>query len=564
MGLIDEVHILNEPRRGAVLEVIVSRMRTVNAECLMNGNGNDQNRGKLRMLAISATAPNLVDIATWLKDVNGNVAEMRIFGEELRPVKLTKYIIPFSSRADSSDFQFEKALDYKLSDIIKKYSSGKPTLVFCSTRKSVEGAASQLAQESASCSIGFDNPYIRGHPQQMELQVLAQKVADKKLADIFKEYLVHGIGIHYGALSQTDRGIVESSFISGLILVICTTSTLSVGVNLPARLVIIKGTSQYRETGYAEYSNLHIMQMMGRAGRPQFDDTGVAVIMTTQEKQRKYEAMVSSGETIESSLHENLIEHLNAEIVLGTISNIELCIEWLKSTFLNVRIGKNPARYKDKREATATAKQSLDTICIKDLNLLAESQLITQYNEGMSFLPTDLARAMAKYYIKFETARAIIALPKGAGIKKLLECLAASAEFSDLKYRNDKTYLNVVNKSVRYPIPGRLKTVGDKVNLLIQCSLSSLKFTEQKLLSSLSLDTNVIMKHAERLSKCNANSIHAKAWDHNGHHLKQIESIGPVQAKALFDAGVKTIAELILKAPEEIEVVSMIDFLRKH
>ncbi|KAJ3296393.1 Sec63 [Rhizoclosmatium sp. JEL0117] len=563
--LIDEVHLLNEPRRGAVLEVIVSRMRTVNAECAMM-NPNRQNKKALRILAISATAPNIDDIAVWLKDADtGRRAECKVFGEEFRPVQLVKHVFGYPARMNTNDFQFDKVLDYRLGEVISRFSEGKPALVFCSTRKSVESAAAQLVSDSMPCTIGRDHPYIRSQLHQMELQELSQMVSDKKLA----EYLPHGIAIHYGSLTQQDRALVESKFISGHLSIVCATSTLSVGVNLPAHLVIIKGTQQYRDTGYAEYSELDVMQMMGRAGRPQFDDSGVVVIMTTVDKAKGYENMVSGKEIIESSLHENLIEHLNAEVCLGTIRNVELCIEWLKSTFLNVRMSKNPTRYKDPRDKQAT---SLDSMCMKDLNLLAQAQLIQQQDEGMTVSPTDFGRVMAKYYVRFETARDIIAISKGPSVKKLLECLSNSIEFSELKYRNDKTYLNTLNKVVKYPISGKLKTVGERVNLLIQCCLGSVKFTEQKLVGMLSLDTNVIMKHAERLSKfmfevCQlkrdfqatevaleiSNSIHAKAWESNGHHLKQIESIGPVHAKALFDAGVRTVQDFLQKSPEHIE-----------
>jgi len=54
------------------------------------------------------------------------------------------------------------------------------------------------------------------------------------------------------------------------------------GVNLPAHLVVIKSTEQYINGAYAEYSESSILQMMGRAGRPQFDTSATAVIMTKQ------------------------------------------------------------------------------------------------------------------------------------------------------------------------------------------------------------------------------------------------------------------------------------------
>lgn len=72
-----------------------------------------------------------------------------------------------------------------------------------------------------------------------------------------------------------------------LVKIICTTTTLSQGVNLPARLVIIKSTYSYRgAAGYTEYSSIELEQMMGRAGRPGLESEGVAVIMTENAKVR--------------------------------------------------------------------------------------------------------------------------------------------------------------------------------------------------------------------------------------------------------------------------------------
>ena len=67
--------------------------------------------------------------------------------------------------------------------------------------------------------------------------------------------------------------------------VLCTTSTLAMGVNLPAHLVVLKGTRRWSSdagetAGYQEYDRSTCLQMIGRAGRPQFDTEGVAVIMT--------------------------------------------------------------------------------------------------------------------------------------------------------------------------------------------------------------------------------------------------------------------------------------------
>ena len=72
------------------------------------------------------------------------------------------------------------------------------------------------------------------------------------------------------------------------------------GVNLPAHLVIIKSTQHYTTNGFEEYSETELLQMIGRAGRPQFDTTATAVIMTKQCWQLKYEKLVGGKQIIES------------------------------------------------------------------------------------------------------------------------------------------------------------------------------------------------------------------------------------------------------------------------
>ena len=129
--LIDEVHILKEDR-GATLEAIVSRMKSVGCD--------------IRFVALSATVPNSQDIATWLgKDsVTPHLpAPRERFGEEFRPVPLTKHVCGYQS--NGNDFAFEKTLNTKLPDIIARWSQRKPIMVFCFTRSSCVETAKLLA-----------------------------------------------------------------------------------------------------------------------------------------------------------------------------------------------------------------------------------------------------------------------------------------------------------------------------------------------------------------------------------------------------------------------------------
>jgi ATP-dependent DNA helicase HFM1/MER3 len=104
--------------------------------------------------------------------------------------------------------------------------------------------------------------------------------------------------------------VIEDAFRDGKLQVVICTSTLAVGVNLPAHLVIVKGVQMWTgaSTGFRDYTDIEIQQMIGRAGRPQYDTSAKAVIMCGSEKVKEYEAMAHSRTVVESCLYESLVE----------------------------------------------------------------------------------------------------------------------------------------------------------------------------------------------------------------------------------------------------------------
>ena len=88
--------------------------------------------------------------------------------------------------------------------------------------------------------------------------------------------LSEGIGIHHAGRSRSDRDYVEQLFADRHLSVLVSTATLAWGVNLPAHTVIIKGTQVYspEEGRWIELTLQDIMQMLGRAGRPRYDERG--------------------------------------------------------------------------------------------------------------------------------------------------------------------------------------------------------------------------------------------------------------------------------------------------
>ena len=115
--------------------------------------------------------------------------------------------------------------------------------------------------------------------------------------------------------------------------------------NLPAALVIIKGTVTWRGSGHGhqEMDPGTLLQMIGRAGRPGYDTGGgIAVIMTDNKSRSKYEKVTHGLEIVESQLLRNLVETLNTEVSQKVITDTSQAINWLKSTFFFIRVRKNP------------------------------------------------------------------------------------------------------------------------------------------------------------------------------------------------------------------------------
>lgn len=85
--------------------------------------------------------------------------------------------------------------------------------------------------------------------------------------------------------------------------------------------------------------------MIGRAGRPQYDIKGVGILITSHSELQFYLSVQNQQLPVESQLISKLIDNLNAEIVLGTISSAKDAVEWLKYTYLYIRMINNPALY---------------------------------------------------------------------------------------------------------------------------------------------------------------------------------------------------------------------------
>ncbi|RID53701.1 hypothetical protein BRARA_G01078 [Brassica rapa] len=177
-------------------------------------------------------------------------------------------------------------------------------------------------------------------------EVLLSQIELIKNGDL-RKLLPYGFAIHHAGLTRGDREIVEALFGEGHVQVLVSTATLAWGVNLPAHTVIIKGTQVYNpEKGaWMELSPLDVMQMLGRAGRPQYDEYGEGIIITGYSELQYYLSLMNEQLPIESQFISKLADQLNAEIVLGTVQNAKEACHWLGYTYLYIRMVRNPTLY---------------------------------------------------------------------------------------------------------------------------------------------------------------------------------------------------------------------------
>ncbi|CAB1317768.1 unnamed protein product [Coregonus sp. 'balchen'] len=500
--LIDEVHVVKDTTRGATLEVVVSRMKAVHA---YRAAENPQEDLSMRFVAVSATIPNVKDIADWLCDNRGPATCLEM-DESHRPVKLRKVVLGFPCSSNQTEFKFDLSLNYKMANIIQTYSDQKPTLVFCSTRKGVQQSATVLAKDAR---------FIMRLEHKQRLMKYANSLLDSKLKDL----VTFGVGFHHAGVDVSDRKVIEEAFTMG---------------DLPSTMHYIGGACK-------EYSDADMLQMIGRAGRPQFDTSATAVIMTKTHTKDKYMQFMNGAEIIESSLHTHLVEHLNAEIVLHTISDVNMALDWIRSTFLYIRALKNPKHYgfsTDLDQCGIEAK--LQELCLKNLNSLASIGLVSMDED--------------------------------------IELMAKGREFTDVQLRvNEKRTLNTLNKdknriTIRYPMEGKIKNNEMKVNCLIQAQFGSIPVQE----FGLTQDTGRIFRNGVRISRCLAEFLNqrsktgfsallnslilakcfrAKLWENSPYVSKQLEKIGLTLSAAMVNAGLTTFNKIEQTNARELELI---------
>uniref|UniRef100_A0A3B3T1P8 U5 small nuclear ribonucleoprotein 200 kDa helicase n=1 Tax=Paramormyrops kingsleyae TaxID=1676925 RepID=A0A3B3T1P8_9TELE len=359
--IIDEIHLLHDDR-GPVLESLVARtIRNV-----------ELTQEDVRLLGLSATLPNYEDVATCLRV--DPARGLFYFDNSFRPVPLEQTYVGITEKKAIKRFQIMNEIVYEK---IMEHAGKNQVLVFVHSRKETGKTARAIRDMCLEKdTLGL---FLReGSASTEVLRTEAEQCKNLELKDL----LPYGFAIHHAGMTRVDRTLVEDLFADRHIQVLVSTATLAWGVNLPAHTVIIKGTQVYSpEKGrWTELGALDILQMLGRAGRPQYDTKGEGILITSHGELQYYLSLLNQQLPIESQMVGKLADMLNAEIVLGNVQNAKDAVNWLGYTYLYVRMLRNPTLYgvshDDRALDPLLERRRLDLVhtagCLLDKNSLVK------------------------------------------------------------------------------------------------------------------------------------------------------------------------------------------------
>ncbi len=400
--VIDEVHLLDSEKRGSVLEVTVSRLRRISDP---------------RIVALSATMPNVEDVADWLDAPPETTFE---FGDDYRPVDLHAGVKTYSHGENSFADKYRRL--YRALDLAEPHiRDGGQALVFVSSRQDTVMAAAKARDELPERDVPM------GARGDYDYHTEAKELSN----DSLRKGVIDGVGFHHAGLSKGDRDRVEQWFREGKVQLLFSTSTLAWGVNLPARCVVIRDTKHHDPLeGEVDISPLDVLQMLGRAGRPGYDDVGYGWVVCDRSDADRYRRLLKEGKEIESRLDEDLESHLNAEIAMGTIADLDDVLSWLGTTFYYVRAQSKPDAY-DFEGLRGRVRETLQRLVERGF---------VETDEDLGVEATALGQLASKYYLRLETAGRFRSLCEYERITvdDVLETVAAAAEFDSVSARTSE------------------------------------------------------------------------------------------------------------------------------
>ncbi|NWV58979.1 HELQ Helicase, partial [Malurus elegans] len=277
--VVDELHMLGEGSRGAILEITLAKILYTSK--------------KTQIIGMSATLNNVGDLQKFL--------QAEYYTNNFRPVELKEYIkirdtiYAVDSKAENG-FVFSRLLNFKYSgnlekadpdhiialvtEVIPKYSC----LIFCPTKKNCENVASMVCK--------YLNKEFRAHREKEKQDLIEnlKSIGNGTVCPVLKQTIPFGIAYHHGGLTNDERKSIEEAYSSGVLCLLACTATLAAGVNLPARRVILR--APYVANDFLRKNQYK--QMIGRAGRAGIDSAGESILIVQEKDKHLVQDLVHS------------------------------------------------------------------------------------------------------------------------------------------------------------------------------------------------------------------------------------------------------------------------------
>lgn len=248
--VIDEIHLLGDPSRGAALESLIGRLERVNPF--------------IRIVGLSATLSNATEVTAWMK--------ARLFESGWRPVPITHRLRRYKRSTDKPE--------HLADEIELTRGDGGRTLVFVNSRRRAESLATYLR----SCNLEA--------------------------------------AFTHAGLAAAAQSEVHARMRSGALDALVATSTLEMGVNLPARKVVVYDNYAFEGDTFQPLRVQRYLQFAGRAGRPGLDTSGEAVLFAPVWDGQAERCLTALPEPVRSGLFSS--NHLAREVLYEVSSRLSV------------------------------------------------------------------------------------------------------------------------------------------------------------------------------------------------------------------------------------------------
>ncbi|WP_067685747.1 DEAD/DEAH box helicase [Nocardia jejuensis] len=313
--VMDEVHYLADRFRGAVWEEVILHLPP-----------------EVRLASLSATVSNAEEFGAWMETVRGDTA---VIVDEVRPIPLSQHVMVgrrMFDLFDSKSSDQRVVVDQDLVRYIKHRETqdrmdgfgvpGRrggprrnfrptprpemisrldeagllPAITFIFSRAGCDGALAQCVRSRLDLSREQDRAQVD--------EIIERHTGDLPRSDLevlgyweWREALHRGFAAHHAGMLPAFRHTVEDLFVRGLVRAVFATETLALGINMPARTVVLERLVKFNGETHAELTPGEYTQLTGRAGRRGIDVEGHAVVMWQPEVDTSAVAGLASTRT---------------------------------------------------------------------------------------------------------------------------------------------------------------------------------------------------------------------------------------------------------------------------